>query len=264
MNRAPARGKPTRSPHPARSSAPLAIACVVAAAVVLAVAIVAWPRGHGQNTPPSGLELAANRSNDGKTNAPTATTTATPVPSRTARQINLDLGPLITSTATEDPPTPIPSVTPTPTPRRPVRGKDELVPDGAFETDRGAWYLEPGAAIVTGDAHGGSGLLALAASGGYADCRVTVTAGTTYRLTMWVAIAVGGDAGQVGIRFEDAAHNRLPADTELARNVTDPGWTEVTITFTVPDGAVQAIVSIWYPGGSGAIAVDDVSLRTFA
>jgi hypothetical protein len=196
--------------------------------------------------------------------APAITATQTP---SLARDLHLETGPSPTPRTIRRPdliPSPEPTATATPTPSGPPLTDVQMVANRGFESP-GAWYLEQGATIATGDAHRGDGYLLLAATGGYADQRFTIEPGTTYRVAMYVR-AGAGDAtrARIGVRFEDGAYNAVGLLAPVVVESDTPGWRKVVFTFTPPQGATQALITFWNPFGASALAVDDISIRPFA
>src|SRR5262249_38966030 len=89
----------------------------------------------------------------------------------------------------------------------------------------------------------------------------TVTAGTTYNLSMWAkASGLAGNAS-LNIHWYDASGNWLNWNYWVGGTVTGTtDWTQVGGSVTAPAGAVTAVIQLRAFANSGTVWLDDVSL----
>jgi hypothetical protein len=230
--------------------------------IVVVLAFVVLP-ADADPTPPTPTKPAIVRpTNDVAETA--LEPTDTPEPTRRAgRNLALEILPTSTPRVIRRPDLD-PTVTPTESVKTPTLADQELVANGDFEVVDSSWYLEPGAIVATGDAHGGNGLLFIETTGGYADQRVAIDAGVTYQVSVWARVSNDrAEAAEIGVRYEDNAYNAVPTIDPIQIQISDQSWTNVVVTFTPPDGASQALISFWNPPGNGSFSIDDVSVRAF-
>ncbi len=133
---------------------------------------------------------------------------------------------------------------------------------------RGDAADDPTVAVTTAEAHGGAqaALVSDRTSQGDGigyDLTGLVEAGVTYEISAWVKMAAGGATDAVWLSLQRTADGADAFDT-LAQvpGVTSTGWTEVTVTYTMPaaDSARIYFETSYNDGGTGDFLVDDVTI----
>ena len=162
-----------------------------------------------------------------------------------------------------DEPTATPPPEPTPTPFQPVLSEIERVENGSFEDGVAAWYVEDGAgAAQIPDAVDGQSVLRIPAAGAYADQRIFYVPGTTYVLSGWGRVSAGGDAGLLGVIYQDAEQNRLPELEPAPIEFTETAMTGSELEFTPPAEVASINIYIYKEAGSASLDVDLISVRS--
>ncbi|GIG27630.1 endo-1,4-beta-xylanase [Cellulomonas marina] len=144
-----------------------------------------------------------------------------------------------------------------------------------FEDGLGPWVPrgdadgDPVVAVTTTQAHGGaqSALVSGRTTQGDGigvDLTGLVSAGTTYEISAWVRMADGSAADDVWLSLARTAGGTTSYDTVAQLpDVTAGAWSELTATYTVPEGVESAFLYLetsYNGGGSDPFLVDDVTI----
>ncbi len=150
---------------------------------------------------------------------------------------------------------------PTPTTPSPTPVEDGIVRNASFENGVSPWYLENGARISSSRPRTGTSSLAVTDTGGYADQRLTVQAGTTYELSVWGLMTRKYDVAYIGISYRDANGKRLtdlePAMLEFTANT----WQKLSVQFSTDSRVARVNVFVWKLEGASGFFTDDLTLR---
>jgi len=245
---------------------PIVLAILVASAVTAVFAFLVLPADDDPRVEaPSELDgelgqLSASPVNDDVDNTPaTATRAATVKP--TARSATEP--PRSTQTSTPEStattaisPTPVASPT-----RRPPSAANNLVSNGGFQGDFDGWYTEGQVTIAATAGRNDGPAIQLGPSAGYADRRLTLEVGKTYRLQAWGHVSVLSQIGVVGFQYWDVNGNRLESAEPPPLTFDQTTTVRKSLQFTFPDNVARVHVYLWNQGGLSVIIIDDVSVR---
>lgn len=137
---------------------------------------------------------------------------------------------------------------------------DNPVGDGGFEHGTNGWVplgVGPG---TTGDAHSGSGALALPAGAGVTQNVRGLTAGTSYTLSGWATLTGPGAQCYVGVR--GGVSGNTPTFQYELSYADERAFTQKLLAFTPPTGTGWAQVFAWSNPATGPASchVDDITL----
>ncbi|WP_129337446.1 endo-1,4-beta-xylanase [Cellulomonas endophytica] len=139
-------------------------------------------------------------------------------------------------------------------------GLDGWVPRGDADGD-------PVVAVTTAEAHGGAQAALVSGRTGQGDgighdLTGLVQPGGTYTISAWVKMAAGAATDDVWLSLARTAGGTTSYDTVAQLpGVVSTGWTELTATYTVPDGVESAFLYLetsYSDGGTEPFLVDDV------